>query len=161
MPKPLPRPRNNPAEPAPQPRRRYDVVDQATGEVLEGVLPLMIRPKASRVKPFFLVVQEGLERIALDDELTHDARRVILLMMANLDYQNGITVSQQRVSSALAMHKSRVSRAVRILLSRGMLERDGRQGRHARYRLPPSMGWKGKLAAIPRPDPVATRGERR
>lgn len=126
--------------------KHVESVDPVTGEVFEGVVPVTVRRSTSRpVNPFFLAQQDGFERIACDPDLSHDARRVLLLMMAHLEYDNAIAITQQQTCELLHLDKSRVSRAVRQLVSKELVWAIGRSGRHLRYKLHSGIGWKGKL----------------
>ena len=60
--------------------------------------------------------QDALKILA--KELTGEQFKVLMLMLADLDYENFIQIAQADIADALEMQKTHVSRAVRALLLR-------------------------------------------
>ena len=77
--------------------------------------------------------------------LTPRESAVLFKLLARLDYDNWIAVSQQTLGEELKISKGNVSEAVAALVKHGILEvdRDPADKRRAIYRLSASLGWKG------------------
>ena len=123
---------------------RFTQVDESTGEVINGFVAV-IRPKQkSSFERHFTMNQAALLSIA--NELNHDQTRVLLALLADLDYENYIQVAQIDIASALGMQKTHVSRAVKGLLERKIVLEGPKVGRSKTYRLNPQYGWKGTIS---------------
>lgn len=118
------------------------MLDTHTGEERNDLR--VVRIAFARTDPFFLVYLRAMEELACDPELTHDARRVLLLMLSRLDYRNQITLTQSEAGAILKMNKSQVSRAVRALTEQQYIRREGRRGKCLQYRLGAWVGWRGR-----------------
>jgi hypothetical protein len=117
-------------------------VDQVTGEVIPGhaaYLPLRIR-----VGDHIAVMQEAALAVALDREITPTALRVLKYLEAILDYENAIRVVQTDIVKTLNIEKAQVSKALKLLLSKGIIERIECPSLKPVYRLNPHYGWRGK-----------------
>ena len=85
--------------------RRITQVDQTTGEELGGFVAV-IRPKQkSSFQRHFTMNQAALITIA--NELNHDQMRVLMALLAELDYENYIQVAQMDIAEALTMQKTK------------------------------------------------------
>ena len=60
----------------------------------------------------------------LAKELTGEQFKVLMLMLADLDYENFIQIAQADIAETLGMQKTNVSRAVRALLDVGVIFED-------------------------------------
>ncbi|EMC8240962.1 TPA: replication/maintenance protein RepL [Klebsiella pneumoniae] len=123
--------------------RRVTQIDLETGEDLGGFVAV-IRPKRkSSFQRHFTMNQAALLTIA--NELNHDQMRVLMALLADLDYENYIQVAQIDIAEALNMQKTHVSRAVKNLLEFGIVIEGPKIGRSKTYRLNPQFGWKGTV----------------
>ena len=123
--------------------RRVTQIDLETGEDLGGFVAV-IRPKRkSSFQRHFTMNQAALLTIA--NELNHDQMRVLMALLADLDYENYIQVAQIDIADALNMQKTHVSRAVKNLLEFGIVIEGPKIGRSKTYRLNPQFGWKGTV----------------
>ncbi len=123
--------------------RRVTQIDLDTGEDLGGFVAV-IRPKSkSSFQRHFTMNQAALLTIA--NELNHDQMRVLMALLADLDYENYIQVAQMDIAEALNMQKTNVSRAVKNLLEFGIVIEGPKIGRSKTYRLNPQFGWKGTV----------------
>lgn len=121
--------------------RRVTQVDLDTGEDLGGFVAV-VRPKQkSSFERHFTMNQAALKIIAT--ELNHEQTKVLMMLLAELDYENYIQVAQIDIAESLKMKKSAVSRAVRNLLEFGIILEGPKIGRSKTYRLNPQFGWKG------------------
>jgi hypothetical protein len=123
--------------------RKVTQVDLETGEDLGGFVAV-IRPKQkSSFERHFTMNQAALKIIAT--ELNHEQTKVLMMLLAELDYENYIQVAQIDIAESLAMKKSAVSRAIRHLLEFGIILEGPKIGRSKTYRLNPQFGWKGTV----------------
>jgi len=124
--------------------RRVTQIDLETGEDLGGFVAV-IRPKnKSSFQRHFTMNQAALITIA--NELNHDQMRVLMALLADLDYENYIQVAQVDIAETLKMQKTNVSRAMRNLLEFGVIVEGPKVGRSKTYRLNPQFGWKGTVS---------------
>lgn len=124
--------------------RKVTQVDLETGEDLGGFVAV-IRPKQkSSFQRHFTMNQAALLTIA--NELNHDQMRVLMALLADLDYENYIQVAQIDIAKALRMQKTHVSRAVKNLIEFGIIIEGPKIGRSRTYRLNPQFGWKGTVS---------------
>lgn len=125
--------------------RHIRSVDTSTGEILDGVAvwvgPKVRSPYGQR---WYMQSQDAVLALATDKELAGRPLRVLLYLLARLDFENYIQVPQADISRALELHKSDVTRAVQLLEERGIIIRGPKVGRSYAWRLNPTYGWKGK-----------------
>lgn len=79
-------------------------------------------------------------------ELNHEQTKVLMMLLADLDYENYIQVAQIDIADSLVMKKSSVSRAVKNLIEFGIILEGPKIGRSKTYRLNPQFGWKGTVS---------------
>ncbi|MEH2662665.1 hypothetical protein OH428_25585 [Escherichia coli] len=91
----------------------------------------------------FTMNQDALRILA--KELTGEQFKVLMLMLADLDYENFIQIAQADIAETLGMQKTNVSRAVRALLDVGVIFEGPKVGRSKTYRLNEQFGWKGTV----------------
>lgn len=124
--------------------RRVTQIDLDTGEDLGGFVAV-IRPKnKSSFQRHFTMNQAALITIA--NELNHDQMRVLMALLADLDYENYIQIAQVDIANTLSMQKTHVSRAIKNLLEFGVIIEGPKIGRSKTYRLNPQFGWKGTVS---------------
>lgn len=126
-------------------RRKIASIDQNTGEILEGVVVYCGVKKNPYSTGWIMNSQEALELLATDEDLTKEAFRVLIFLMARLDFENWIQITQKEIAEKLNIHKQNVSRAISLLESKGILLRGPKVGRSYAFRLNPYFGWKGKV----------------
>lgn len=88
--------------------------------------------------------QDPLLQIAKDKELAGRPMRVLVYLLARLDFENYIQVPQAEIAEALELYKPDVSKAVSLLETKEILIRGPKVGRSFAFRLNPAYGWKGK-----------------
>jgi biotin operon repressor len=88
------------------------------------------------------MAQGAMEMLAASD-LRGDDLRVLLLLMARLDFENLISLEQTAIAEKLGMHKQSVNRSIKRLVELGCLLEGPKIGRSRTYRMNPSYGWKG------------------
>lgn len=120
--------------------------DPETGEVQEGALVWVpTRPKSQFGDRWFQMAQQTLKIINQHrKELGLEGVVVFNALMARLDFENFIQVSQSDIADELQMKTSNVSRAVKKLCDLGFIRRGPKVGRSFTYQLHPELAWKGK-----------------
>lgn len=120
-------------------------IDKNTGEKIEGVVVicgLKINPYA---KGWIMGSQEALKELAADTDLTGESYKVLLYLLAILDFENWIQIQQKKIAKDLNMHKQRISRSIKKLEEKKIIIRGDRIGKSFAFRLNPYYGWKGKV----------------
>ena len=69
--------------------------------------------------------------------------RVLMKLLARLDFQNLLVLNQADLARELDMHRQHVQRSVKRLIAMGVLLEGPRIGINRSYRLNPNFGWKG------------------
>jgi len=118
-------------------------VNPETGEVKEGI-PFFL---PTRVKEYGWVkmYQEQLAEVATDKELDGTTLRVLMICLANMQYENYVTLTQAEIAEILKIKQQNVSRAVKKLVDKGILIKDAQRGRYALYRVCSGYSWKGSV----------------
>ena len=119
--------------------------DKNTGEIIEGVPVLCGVKRNPYNKGWVMNSQEALELIAQDKEITGRIHRVLWLLVAHLDFENWIQLSQKEICKKLDMKKQDVSSAVKVLEEKEIIIRGPKVGRSYSFRLNPMLGWKGNV----------------
>ncbi|EIL0536520.1 replication/maintenance protein RepL [Salmonella enterica] len=123
--------------------RRVTQIDLDTGEEI-GSYVAVIRPKQKSVfQRHFSMNQAALATIA--KKLNLDQMRVLMMLLAELDYENFIQVAQIDIAEEIGMQKTHVSRAIKNLIEFGIIFEGPKIGRSRSYRLNPEFGWKGTV----------------
>lgn len=123
---------------------RFSQIDESTGEIIGGFVAV-IRPKQKSTFTRHLTMnQDALKIIAT--ELNHDQMRVLMMLLAELDYENDIQIAQIEIAESIGMQKQNVSRAIKNLLGLGVILNGPKIGRSHSYRLNPQFGWKGTVS---------------
>jgi len=126
-------------------RRKIASFDQDTGEILKGVIVYCGVKHNPYSTGWIMNSQEALELLATDEDLTKEAFRVLIFLMARLDFENWIQVTQKDIAEKLNMRKQNISRAISLLESKEIILRGPKIGRSNAFRLNPHFGWKGKV----------------
>jgi len=134
------------------------LVDLSTGEVLPAITWVRKKWKG---ESFIMVFQEAFKALAKDKEITYEARRVLDLLFSKLDFENYILVPQTEIAQELGMQKPNVSRAIKILIQKGIILEGPKVDRSRGYRLNHSWGWKGTLKNLRVLRAVETRSQPR
>ncbi|RVR63714.1 hypothetical protein EOL30_28795, partial [Citrobacter freundii] len=119
-------------------------VARETGQDLGGFVAV-IRPKQKTAfQRHFTMNHAPLLNIA--NQLNHHQMRVIMALLADLDYENYIQLAQIHIAEALRMQKTHVSRAIKNMIEFGIIIEGPKIGRSKTYRLNPQFGWKGTVS---------------
>jgi predicted transcriptional regulator len=125
---------------------KVQTVNRKTGEKKEGYFVYIAYPKPKITgNRWIMAFQDSLEIIAADKDMTGQTLKVMLLLMGNLEFENYISIKQVAIAKKLEMDKSVVSKAMRLLVDKGIILKV-KQGATAGYKLNPHYGWKGKVS---------------
>ncbi len=119
--------------------------DRNTGEVVEGVPVLCGVKKNPYSTGWVMNSQQALEAIAKDKEITGRIHRILWFLIARLDFENWIQVSQKEICEELNMRKEDVSSGIKLLEKKTILIRGPKVGRSHSFRINPNFGWKGDV----------------
>lgn len=128
--------------------RRLQLVDTATGELVEGGVPVYVGGKVRGPygRRFYMQSQEAIEAWAKDKELVGRPSRVLLYLLSRLEFENFIHLQQVEIAKALDLQPSNVSACMTLLEKKGILIRGPKVGgRSFGWRLNARWGWKGKV----------------
>jgi predicted transcriptional regulator len=125
---------------------KVQTVNQKTGEKKDGYFVYIAYPKKKITgNRWIMTFQDSLEIIATDKDMTGQTLKVMLLLMGNLEFENYITIKQVAIAEKLEMDKSVVSRAMRLLIAKGIILKV-KDGTTTGYKLNPHYGWKGTVS---------------
>ncbi len=82
--------------------------------------------------------------LAVDKDFSGNDLRVFLAVLANLGFENVLSISQQELSSQLGIHRSDVAKSIKKLISKGYLEIIDTVGRQNIYMFNPSVAFKSR-----------------
>ena len=125
-------------------QRRINQVDESTGEVLGGFVAVVRPRQKSAFERHFTMNQSAL--LILANTLNGEQLRVLLALLAELDYENFIQVAQADIAEKLNINKVNVSRSVKALIDVGVIFEGPKVGRSKTYRLNEQFGWKGSVS---------------
>ena len=128
--------------------RRLGTIDLDTGEIFEQGVPVWVKAKVKWHEGFFMTFQEAVVQVATDKDMTHEMTRVWLFMLGKMSFENWITFPQIEIAQNLKMDKSNVSRAIRNLISKGLIIKGPKIGRTSAYKLNSKYAWKGKVKSL-------------
>ena len=131
-------------------RTKIGQIDLDTGEVLEGVIAY-VPPKKNGFRRFLSMNQEGLlnlsrnelSKLSSNDQLNGTDYSVLFCLLAHVDYENHILVSQTEMAKRIDMARSHFNKSLHKFIKLGIIEKGPRMGRILSLRLNPNFGWKG------------------
>lgn len=128
-------------------QKRYLTIDAETGEVMEGAM-VSVGRKVRWREDYFMTFQDKIEELSEDEELTGRTWRVLAALLGKLGWENWLHISQADLAKKLNMHRPDVSRAMKILVEKGVIIRGPKMGRSHAYKLNSNFGFKGKLTDL-------------
>ena len=82
--------------------------------------------------------------LAVDKDFSGNDLRVFLAILANLGFENILSISQQELSNQLGIHRSDIAKSIKKLISKGYLQVIDTVGRQNIYIFNPSIAFKSK-----------------
>lgn len=124
------------------PSRTFDL---ETGEVEDGALVWIPKKTQSQFGDrWFQMAQSTLQMMNKERKaLGLEGFVVFHALLARLDWQNFIQVSQTEIAKEVEMKTSNVSRAMKKLLDLGFVRQGPKVGKSYTYQLHPELAWKG------------------
>ena len=123
------------------------LTDLETGEVFLGLAMAFKKkyPREIQQDGFFTMFMFGSDFIGELDDLSGADYRILFKMLSHLEFQNWIYVTHQTIADELQLKRSNVSRSIKKLIERGVIEKqkDPKDKRRMIYRLNPACGWRG------------------
>ena len=129
-------------------QRRLGTIDLDTGEVLGEGIPVWVGLKPKLTERWFMAFQDAFESLSTDKDLTLEHHRVLHFLFSRLDFENFIQIPQIEIANRLSMDKSKVSKALSLLVHKKIVLRGPKIGRSNSFRLNPNFGWKGKVSSL-------------
>jgi hypothetical protein len=123
--------------------KRVGSVDLDTGEILEYSLVAIQRKNPNGFTEGWVAMAQGALKMLAASDLQGGDLRVLLQLLAMLDFENLIQLEQTAIAAELGMQKSHVNRSIKRLVSIGCLLEGPKIGRSRTYKLNPNYGWKG------------------
>ena len=96
---------------------------------------------------WIMTFQDSLKLIATDKDMTGQTLKVMLLLMSGLEFENYIAIKQVAIARELGMHKVDVSKAMKLLVEKGIILKV-KEGSTTGYKLNPNYGWKGRVSNL-------------
>lgn len=123
--------------------RTLATVDLDTGEIIPGVAAISKRKSKVYPEGFIMTARYGSRFVGRDKEITGVAHRVLRELESGLEYENWIPISLTCVANNLDISHAQVSRAMKILVEKGIVLKGDKVGHFYTYRLNPEFCWRG------------------
>lgn len=128
--------------------RRIEQVDALTGEIIEGGLLVLQRPKRTngfQHGGWVAMDQTKQQALAVNKRITLEAHRVLAVMIGACAWDNWVPINQAATARNMGMQRSNFARALRILIEEGYVEKGPGAdcGMRPHFRLSPEYTWKG------------------
>ena len=82
--------------------------------------------------------------LAVDKDLSGNDLRVFLAILANLEFENILNLSQQELSDQLGIHRPAIAKSLKKLISKGYLQIIDTAGRKNIYMLNPHIAFRSR-----------------
>ena len=93
-------------------------------------------------KDYYRGFSEATLAIATDEELLHTDLRVLLGVIALMEYENVLDISQQALGQALGIKQPNIAKSIKKLVEKGYLQVMGQRIRQNVYRVNPYFAFK-------------------
>ena len=123
--------------------RHMQQIDSETGEVVDGFVAYVVPKRKNGFQRGWMAMAQDAMMMLAQSNLTGNDMKVMWAMLARLDYENLIQVSQAEVAQELGMNRHNVNRSIKKLIELGVVLEGVRIGISRSYRLNPNFGWKG------------------
>lgn len=124
-------------------QKRMQQIDLESGEIVEGFVAYVAPKRVNGFREGWIAMAQGPMMSLAQAELGAQDYRVLFAMMAKLDFENLLVISQAELADELGMQKPNVSRSIKRLVELGAMLEGPKIGVHRSYRLNPRFGWKG------------------
>lgn len=125
-------------------QRRLGQIDMSTGELLEDGFMVYVAPKRRNgFKEGWIAMAQDAAMMFAQSDLGTDDFRVLMALMAKLDFENLLVLNQAELARELKMQRQNVQRSIKRLIRMGALLEGPRIGVSRSYRFNPQFGWRG------------------
>lgn len=107
---------------------------------LTRILPMKHLTKMPHVRVFL----DGLLALSLDPDLTGQDLRVMMLCLAEMEYENFLNKPQRELAETLGIKQQDVAKSVKRLTEKDYLRVVGHQGRQNIYQISPYVAFKSR-----------------
>ncbi len=123
------------------------MADKRTGEILDSKNGcFMYIPFRDKLKEdWFMAFSEAFKSLAKDRDLRGEPRSILDYLFSILSFENFIAIEQSHISKDLNIDKANVSKSIKILIDKGILEKGPKIGKTWSYKLNPFYAWKGSV----------------
>lgn len=123
---------------------RVGSVDLDTGEILEGEVPVLRPVKVKHfTQDYMIMFLQSFEKVAQDKDLRGVPTSVLLYIVSKAKMKNWVQLQQQEIADALGLKQPHVSRALKTLREKGLIEETTKLGKGKSYRISMEFGWRG------------------
>lgn len=123
------------------------LIDPDTGEVFLGLAVHLRKryPREIQQYGFMTMFRTAWDYLASIDDLTGRDYRVFHRLLAQLEFENWISISQQTIAEDLNIHQQDVAKSIKKLIKHQIIEqqKDLSDKRRSMYRFNPALGWMG------------------
>ena len=121
-------------------------IDIASPEETQVITIIAQKPRLK--EPYIRLFTEELLKVVQDKDIKLDSHRVLGLILAMMEYENLLTLTQDEIAALLGMKRPNVSRAVKQLVEKGYLEIRGKVGRQNAYAVNPYLAFKTRAKNV-------------
>lgn len=124
-------------------KRNLGTVDLDTGERIDKVFAIAKTKFNPWSEGYIMTARYGSKFLARDKSITGVAQRVLRELESQLDYENWVKLALVDIAKDLCIDRSQVSRAIKILVDKGLVLKGSKIGHFYNYRLNPQFCWRG------------------
>ena len=119
-------------------------VDKYTGEEY-GFPAVYYKKRNPYSKGWFMNNQETSILLAKDKDIKEVTHKVLRYIEGILDFENWIYISINEIAKELEIHRTGVSRSIKLLQEKQIILKGPKVGNSYSYMLNPNFAWKGKV----------------
>ena len=110
----------------------------------ESVVNIFTKPNKYLKDDYARYFSSEMLGLAVDKDFSGNDLRVFLAILANLGFENVLSISQQELSSQLGIHRSDIAKSIKKLISKKYLEIIDTVGRQNIYMFNPNVVFKSR-----------------
>lgn len=110
----------------------------------DSVVNISSQPKKYLKDDYTRCFSNEMLGLAVDKDFSGNDLRVFLAVLANLKFENTLSISQQELSNQLKIHRSDIAKAIKKLVSKGYLQIIDSLGRQNIYMFNPNVAFKSR-----------------
>lgn len=124
--------------------RIKSLTNRVTGEIYD-VSP--VKTYSQKYRRWMVVNQDAFNIIANDPEITKEAYRVFVKLIAKCAWQGWVTINQTQLAKEMELTQPAIARAIKLLANKKIIFRDPNDSR--RLRINDFYGTKGSIDISP------------